>query len=85
MTDTEARRAGPAKRAQHAGEDGPAPGRRGLTMVSCSMAYPILLQRRVTRSSPTLEKAQMMAGLPGALAGCSLAGALGGDPRRIFL
>jgi transposase-like protein len=28
MTDTEARGAGPAKRAQHAGGDGPAPGRR---------------------------------------------------------
>jgi len=28
MTDTTARGAGPAERAQHAGEDGPAPGRR---------------------------------------------------------
>ena len=28
MTDTTARGAGPAKRAQHAGEDGPAPSRR---------------------------------------------------------
>jgi transposase-like protein len=28
MTDTEARGAGPAKRARHAGEDGPAPDRR---------------------------------------------------------
>jgi transposase len=28
MTDTTARGAGPAARAQHAGEDGPAPGRR---------------------------------------------------------
>jgi transposase len=46
MTDTEARGAGPAKRAQHAGEDGPAPGRRRRMSAKRKQSAVLRLLRR---------------------------------------
>ena len=45
MTDTEARGAGPAKRAQHAGEDGPAPERRRRRSARCKQSAVLRLLR----------------------------------------